>query len=504
MALPHTSFPPPSAPPHHSKGKENWLFDMGEGSTRQAVMSKKSLMETTKIFITHMHGDHILGLPSLLLQVGTYFMIGKQHEGDVHPIHIYGPPGLHHFLCTVLRMTETMMERRTVVHELMLRKEDVARMGDACMWKRNFREYNHEGFHASTAASSNSNNSNSWFPSVIRKPIYSDANGLWNLLDPDGGEGNSAGGPSDAGVTVQAGLISHKVPCFGFVVKEGDISGRLLPEECDKRGVGLEDLRQLKAGHSVVTTGGQVVNHADVCGPSVPGRKVTVLGDTDDPSLLTTAAQNCDVLVHECSFDDHKRHNALRSGHSTPSMAISVARSFGAKRVILNHIGSQYLPMNTWQASGASGSGGGSAGNIGGAGAGGGLTGDEGTDHLLEEQAKEAFGLRGRHLHVARDFDTVRVPVGGYSALRAEDSGNVEQNGFLVESLGAARQEAWLRKQPHRKPTPKTAPKGGTSQSERGNKGTPPTMTPASDPKERVVKGDGSFMQVGPIIGKRQ
>lgn len=334
-------------------------------------MFRKSLMATTKVFVTHMHGDHIFGLPSLLMQVGTIFMIGKQPEVEVHPIHIYGPAGLHQYLCTVMRLTETSISREIVVHEMRLREDDVYRLGNACTWKREWEDYNHDYDRYKVRDSKN----------IQLRTLESDDDGLWNLVN-------------EKGLSVKAGLISHKIPCYGFVVKEGDISGKMVAEKVDELGVSREDRPKLKLGLDVVDKDGNLVKYSDVCGPSVPGRKVVILGDTDNPSLLTEAAQNCDLLVHECTFANSKLSNALRSGHSTPAMAIKVAHKFNARRVALNHIGSQYVPFNM------------DAANF-----------DAGlvTDGDLEAQAKDGFGLRREHIHVVRDFETVRVPSGGFS-----------------------------------------------------------------------------------------
>ena len=49
-------------------GGESWVFDAGEGSMPR-MPGNASIAETSRIFITHMHADHILGLPSMVRKV---------------------------------------------------------------------------------------------------------------------------------------------------------------------------------------------------------------------------------------------------------------------------------------------------------------------------------------------------------------------------------------------------------------------------------------------------
>lgn len=64
---------------------EGLLFDCGEGTQRQMKKAGIPLSKITRIFITHWHGDHVIGLPGLLQSLG----IGN-HAGTID---IYGPAG---------------------------------------------------------------------------------------------------------------------------------------------------------------------------------------------------------------------------------------------------------------------------------------------------------------------------------------------------------------------------------------------------------------------------
>jgi ribonuclease Z len=62
------------------------VFDCGEGAQKQFMISPFSFMKVSSIFITHFHGDHILGLPGLLQTMGM--------SGRKRPLRICGPPGI--------------------------------------------------------------------------------------------------------------------------------------------------------------------------------------------------------------------------------------------------------------------------------------------------------------------------------------------------------------------------------------------------------------------------
>ena len=66
---------------------EIMLFDCGEATQRQLLHTTVSPMKISKIFITHYHGDHILGLPGLLQSMSL--------NGRDSKLTVYGPKGLN-------------------------------------------------------------------------------------------------------------------------------------------------------------------------------------------------------------------------------------------------------------------------------------------------------------------------------------------------------------------------------------------------------------------------
>jgi len=78
---------------------ELWLFDCGEGTQHQFLRSELRVSQLSRVFITHMHGDHVLGLPGLLASLGL--------AGACTGIDLYGPDPLRDYLEGVLRTTST-------------------------------------------------------------------------------------------------------------------------------------------------------------------------------------------------------------------------------------------------------------------------------------------------------------------------------------------------------------------------------------------------------------
>ncbi len=82
-----------------SKRGDTWLFDCGEATQHQFMRSALRPGKLEKIFITHLHGDHIFGLPGLLTS--------RSMAGMPDPLTIYGPKGLKAFVENALSLSSS-------------------------------------------------------------------------------------------------------------------------------------------------------------------------------------------------------------------------------------------------------------------------------------------------------------------------------------------------------------------------------------------------------------
>lgn len=89
---------------------EVMLFDCGEGTQRQLIEAKISPMKIDKIFITHYHGDHILGLAGLIQSIGF--------RGRTKDLDIYGPKGLTKLINAISQLGYFQINYNINIHEI--------------------------------------------------------------------------------------------------------------------------------------------------------------------------------------------------------------------------------------------------------------------------------------------------------------------------------------------------------------------------------------------------
>jgi ribonuclease Z len=172
------------------------------------------------------------------------------------------------------------------------------------------------------------------------------------------------------GYRIAAFETQHGVTAYGYAIVEDDRLGRFDESRAIELGVRPgPDFGRLHRGEPVRGSAGEV-RPEQVVGPSRPGRKVVLAGDTAPAPMTVAAAHGADLLVHEATFGDEEVERARETAHSTARQAAELAREAEVKLLALTHVSQRYA----------------------------------GPD--LRDEARSVF----RNTIVPRDFDRVEIP----------------------------------------------------------------------------------------------
>jgi ribonuclease Z len=250
------------------RGNEILLFDAGEGMQRNFVRSSLRMNSKMKIFITHLHADHSVGILGLLQTLSL--------NGRTLPIDIYGEPRLAEFI-----------------------KFNTELIGFGLSFDVNLHNIEREGL-------------------VAREDDYE----------------------------VTCCEADHHVASYSYCLTELKRPGIFKIDKAIELGIPKGKLyRQLQFGEDIVING-RIVRSTEVVGPSRPGRKIGISGDTRPTDKLCRFFKNCDLLIFESTYGNELRHKALKNLHATATEAAILAKQSGAKKLILTHFSTRYRQSN--------------------------------------------------------------------------------------------------------------------------------------------------------------
>src|SRR5688572_7948697 len=92
------------------RGSELLLFDAGEGMQRNFIKAGLGMNRKMKIFISHMHADHCVGLLGLLQTMAL--------QGREKPVQVYGEPRVQEFLLENMRIINFRLTFEVMIHPI--------------------------------------------------------------------------------------------------------------------------------------------------------------------------------------------------------------------------------------------------------------------------------------------------------------------------------------------------------------------------------------------------
>jgi ribonuclease BN (tRNA processing enzyme) len=87
-----------------ASGDHIYIVDAGAGVVRRAAEAGITMPQLTRAFITHLHSDHTIGLPDLILTPAV--------TGRIEPFEIYGPPGINSMVTNLMKAYERDIDIR--------------------------------------------------------------------------------------------------------------------------------------------------------------------------------------------------------------------------------------------------------------------------------------------------------------------------------------------------------------------------------------------------------
>ena len=327
-------------------GGTTFLVDCGEGTQTQLMKTKGVISppDVNRIMVTHMHADHVLGIPGLLLAIdNANLQTRKGHTKSKTPlekkrVEVIGPPGLYNYICSSMTMTHGKLGTLdVVVRELVGGKFSSGAsspLDPQNPWLQPSKTFSHQNISLEHVPRTPRGtwliqDSQRMSPEELTEYLPTLPTERERMLFMKSQIGHNHGGVRP--FTIEAGEVWHvdKVQSFGYVVKEMDRRPRINPERAAAKG--LEpgfDFNYLKLGLPVKGEDGKEVHLSDVALDDGfgTGRKVTILGDCWSISKgMGKILEDSDVLVHEATLGDSSKKISKRRGHSVPSMAVELA-----------------------------------------------------------------------------------------------------------------------------------------------------------------------------------
>ncbi|MBC7893816.1 MAG: ribonuclease Z [Cytophagaceae bacterium] len=132
-------------------------------------------------------------------------------------------------------------------------------------------------------------------------------------------------------------------PALSWALVEDERRGRFDPDLARSLGIPEGPLwGRIHRGEPITLDDGRVVEPELLVGPTRPGRRIVITGDTRPCDATIEAAHRADLLVHEATFGDEEAVRAVETGHSTAREAAGVARDAEVKRLVLTHLSARY------------------------------------------------------------------------------------------------------------------------------------------------------------------
>ncbi len=285
----------------HLDSGELLLFDAGEDVQRAFEEARLRMNKPLSIYISHLHGDHVIGLPGLLFRLG---LLNRTLD-----VNVFGPRGLFLYIL-VHRLTVGLKPPfNLIIHEIDLDSSSIttypAVNGDFTL----------ESLETKITTEPIENNT------IKRTKKY-------NIMALEADH-----------TTAQN---------FSFIFKEAPKQGTFNPDRAIELGIPKGyTWSKLQSGAIVTLKDGRSIDPVrdGVVGPPREGHTIVLSGDTRPyPAMVEFLKSNpSSILIHEATYTSEHQDLAIERKHTTVEEACAVAKLGNVKLLIITHFSYRYL-----------------------------------------------------------------------------------------------------------------------------------------------------------------
>ena len=143
--------------------------------------------------------------------------------------------------------------------------------------------------------------------------------------------------------------LNHRIPCYGFHIKEKPKPIRLNKERLPK-GISLENIGKLKKGEDILDdTGKLAFKNADLTLPPKKSRSFAYCSDTLYDETLLEYIHDVDLLYFESTFLEDRALTAKETFHSTARQAATMANKAQVDSLIIGHFSARYKDISSFR-----------------------------------------------------------------------------------------------------------------------------------------------------------
>ncbi len=241
------------------------LIDCAEGTQMQLRRFHLPMLKINHIFISHLHGDHYLGLPGLIFSM---HLLGRKKK-----LHVYSPPGVKEII--ELQYSISKLEPGFDIQ-----------------------------YHIITKG---------------KQLLYSDNH-----------------------ISIETIEMHHRLPTYGFLIKEKPAERNIIKEAIDQYHIPIELLPGIKKGKDFLTLDGEIIPNENITLSPAPPRVYACCSDTGYIDNYINEITNADLLYHEATFLHDKADIAKEKTHCTALQAATIASKANVKKLMLGHYSARY------------------------------------------------------------------------------------------------------------------------------------------------------------------